>query len=89
MARFNLSGALAADATAQDIRASGISNGFGFQNISDIDLWIRIGGVATADSPSIKIGANAIYVTPANERVEGQISVIGATAGKKFTAWSW
>ena len=87
--RSDLSGTITTGGTAQNISASLLANGFAFQNVSDTDMWIRIGGTAAADSPSMKIPAGALYETPANERPNGQVSVICATTGKKFSAWSW
>lgn len=91
MARNNLSGTITLGATAQTIQAAGnIRNGFAFQNVSDADMWVGINvGAAVADSPCILIPAGALYETAPGERVEGLISVICATTGKKFTAWSW
>jgi hypothetical protein len=56
-----------------------------FQNVSDTDMWINSGGVATAGAGSIKIVAGSGFTWDAGFVPTGILHVLCATGGKAFT----
>lgn len=84
------SGTIAAANTAQDVCAENMKRyGFFFQNVSDTDMWLNFGSNATADQPSIKVIAGALWEAPLNGVPVARVSVICSVLGKKFTAKEW
>lgn len=63
--------------------------GYWVQNNSSGDLWVNALGTAAASQPSMKIGAGALYETPAHMVPPGEVRIFGATTGQTFTAREW
>lgn len=87
----NLSGVLAAAATAQTISAENRSRQYLFiQNLAAADdLWVNFGIPAVASQPSIKIPAGAALEFAAGSTgvvPTALVSVIGATINNPYTA---
>ncbi len=81
----NRSGTITTGGTAQQLApANTARKSLTIQNISDIDLWVNeIGGAAAIDAVgSYKIIAGQAFSVATNRA----ISIVGATAGKKWTA---
>lgn len=81
----NRSGAITTGGTAQSLAVANANRkSLSGQNISSGDLWINeVGGTAAIDAAgSYKITAGAAFKINTNQAV----SIIGATAGQKFTA---
>ena len=79
------SAAIGADATAQDVysAAAAPQHMLLFQNVSDTDMTIDFDKPAVVDE-GILVKAGLAYQTPENVIFSGRLSVICATAGKKF-----
>lgn len=84
----NISGSIAAGATAQTISAATPARRYFFiQNLdASEDLWINFGTAAVADQPSIKIEAGGSFSMEDSFVSTQLISVIAATTGHKYTA---
>lgn len=63
--------------------------GYMVQNVGASDIWINEMGTATAASGSIKLTANATYISPANATTANSVSVISAGTSIPFTAREW
>lgn len=88
--KTDISGSIALGGTAQDIAVENANRrGFSIMNVSDTDMWINTEGVATADSPSLKLEPGAYYEEPSWGVSIGAISVFCGVTGKKFTAREW
>lgn len=83
------SGSVATGGTSQVIMTQSYSrHGFIFQNLSSATEWLLpYNGFATQSRPSIAIyPSSAPFITPPGFVPQGQISVIGATAGQSYLA---
>lgn len=81
----NRSGSITTGGTAQQLAPANASRKMlSGQNISSADLWINeVGGTAAVDTAgSYRVAAGASFKVNTNQAV----SVVGATAGQKFTA---
>ena len=81
----NFSGTIATNAVAQDVytAAQAPQHMLLFQNVSDTDMTIEFDGPAVVDK-GILVKAGLAYQNPPNVIFSGRLSVICATAGKKF-----
>jgi hypothetical protein len=61
------------------------------QNVSDENLWVRIGADATTAPPSVELLSGGLGILEYGEGggfvPDGVVNIIGATAGKAFVAW--
>lgn len=81
------SGAITTGGTSQVVFAANSNRRYlEIQNISDETMYVNFGAAATTDSNSFKLVAGAVYVNASNYCPQGTVTVIGATAGKKFVA---
>lgn len=81
----NCSGTITANATAQDVytAAQAPQHMLLFQNVSDTDMTIEFDGPAVVGE-GILVKAGLAYEPPPHVIFSGRLSVICATAGKKF-----
>lgn len=84
------SGSIAAANVAQTLAPAVTDRrGFFIQNVSDTTMWIRVGGTAAANQPSIQIPAGALYEFPVGGVRTGAISIFCTVISKAFTAGEW
>ena len=73
--------------TSQEIFPANATRKYLFiQNLSDENLFVRFGNVATAGSGSIKIKPDLAFIMECNFISNQSVNIISATTGKIFTA---
>ena len=83
----DVSGTITAGGTSQTLAAAKSGRVYlEIQNISDTVMYINFGAAAVVDSNSFRINAGGSYVAPASFCPSTSVTVICATAGKKFVA---